>query len=86
MNEGRVVKEMEAIIDSLFSSMAENEQQTWKDVAEVAGLSYTTVTRLRDNITRLPSMLTICKLCRVVGVELTLTQKKMLKVYKGKVG
>jgi len=90
--EGENFRKTEAIVEKMFQTMAGRGDVTWKDIAQRAKLSRSTITNLRDGKTKLPQFLTVTKLAKAIGMDLNLTEKgtmvklNRLRLYNNKNG
>jgi len=68
--------ELDEIVDFLFDAAVDLCDYSWYDIAQNSGLSYTTVQRLGDRITRQPRFSTIWKIARCVGYSFSYSSGK----------
>ena len=69
-------RELHKIIDGVFKESADSFDWTWNQLAENAGLGYSTVAKLGDRQTRWPRFSTIWRLAKAVGWDLAIQQPK----------
>ncbi len=67
-------RQLHRMIDDIFTRASDEYGMTWSKLAEIAGLSYQTVSNLGDRQTKYPRHMTIFKLARAVEMDLELQE------------
>lgn len=68
-------QQLDKILDKLFS-IAVHEEFSWVDLANSSGLSYQTIVRLGERITKRPQYRTVLLLAKTVGRTVALKQSR----------
>ena len=74
--EQQYFRQLHRLVDEVFSEAYSKYGWTWAGLARNANLSYQTVAKLGDRITRYPAHMTVYKLGRAVGWDIVFQQSK----------
>ena len=69
INEDAYDRDLERAVDILYEKVAYEKDWDWKELAKEAHLSYATVLRLGNRITKLPRWQTLWKLATALDME-----------------
>ena len=75
--EKQYARYLHGLVDEIFHISSDEMGWSWVDLAEQAGLSYTTVNRLGNRVTQYPRHMTVWKLAKALGMEHLCVNQKM---------
>lgn len=70
------LQDLHAAVDLAFA-IADDEFDTNTDLSKAAKLGESTLSKLRAHITRFPCHLTLVKLCRATGLEISFVRRSI---------
>jgi len=71
--------DLHKIVDEIFTEAASKYDWTWRQLAVQSGLSHQTVGNLGDRVTKWPRFMTIYRLAKAVGWDLSVKESKVVR-------
>lgn len=79
VNDRNYFRDLHLIIDDIFAYAASEFDWTWRQLSIHSGVSYRTVSRLGDRLTKYPNFRTVYLLAKSIGWQIKTVSAKSLK-------